>query len=222
MAAYVNWSCVVAPEGILTRPTMFMSKNWMDNVWSWDHCFNALALIYKNPALAWDQFMVMVDAQDELGAFPDYFSDSGIVWNFCKPPIHGWTLKRLMERTDFITRDRLSEVYNPLCRWTEWWFTYRDDDGDGLPQYNHGNDSGWDNSTIFAEVVPVEAPDLVAFLVYQMDVLAQVAHRLDRDDEAQQWADRADELLKKMLTAFWRDDHFVALSARLTRRNRIR
>jgi putative isomerase len=36
VAAYVNWSCVVAPEGRLRRPTMYMSKNWMDNVWSWD------------------------------------------------------------------------------------------------------------------------------------------------------------------------------------------
>lgn len=213
MAGYVNWSCVVAPEGRLQRPTMYMSKNWMDNVWSWDHCFNALALVYKNPALAWDQFMVMFDAQDEFGALPDYINDIEIVWNFLKPPIHGWALKRMLERTDSITEDHLAEAYDPLCRWTNWWLEYRDTDGDGLPEYNHGNDSGWDNATVFAHGVPIEAPDLAAFLVCQMDVLADVARRLDKTAEADQWHQRADDLLAGLLASFWRDDHFVTLHA---------
>lgn len=210
MAAYVNWSSVVAPGGKLKRPTMYMSKNWMDNVWSWDHCFNALALVDNNPALAWDQFMVMFDVQDEFGALPDYINDVESVWNFCKPPIHGWALQRLLERTDAITGEHLAEAYGPLCRWTDWWLSYRDADGDGLPEYHHGNDSGWDNSTVFAHGVPVQSPDLAAFLVYQMDVLADVAARLGRSAEANHWRERADDLLAKMLAAFWRGDHFVA------------
>jgi hypothetical protein len=109
-AAYVNWSCVVAPEGVLRRPAMYMSKNWMDNVWSWDHCFNALALAEQNPALAWDQFMVMFDAQDEFGALPDYVNDVETVWNFFKPPIHGWTLRRLLERSDALDQEHLAEA----------------------------------------------------------------------------------------------------------------
>lgn len=212
-AAYVNWSCVVAPEGQLYRPTMYMSKNWMDNVWSWDHCFNALALVDKNPALAWDQFMVMFDVQDEFGALPDYINDVECVWNFCKPPIHGWTLRRMLERTDAITVEHLAEVYGPLCRWTDWWLSYRDSDGDGLPEYHHGNDSGWDNATLFAHGVPVEAPDLSAFLVYQMDVLAEIAAQLGRGAEAEQWRHRADNLLAKLLAAFWHEDHFIARHA---------
>ncbi len=44
LAAYVLWSATVAPEGFLRRESVFMSKHWMDKVWSWDHCFNALAL----------------------------------------------------------------------------------------------------------------------------------------------------------------------------------
>ena len=213
-AAYVNWSCVVAPAGLLHRPAMYMSKNWMDNIWSWDHCFNALALAEKNPALAWDQFMVMFDAQDEFGALPDYINDVESVWNFVKPPIHGWALRRLLERNPALGQERLAEAYAPLCHWTNWWLSYRDTDGDGLPEYNHGNDSGWDNATIFAHGVPVEAPDLAAFLVYQMDVLSDIAGRLGRTAEADQWQRRADDLLEKLLTAFWRGDHFVARHAR--------
>ena len=59
LAAYVNWESVVAPEGHLTRPAMLMSKNWMTRLWSWDDCFNAMALISGNPELAWDQVKIL-------------------------------------------------------------------------------------------------------------------------------------------------------------------
>ena len=43
-AAYITWSCLVGPRGLLDRPAMLMSKNWMFATWSWDHCFNAQGL----------------------------------------------------------------------------------------------------------------------------------------------------------------------------------
>lgn len=71
-------------------------------------------------------------------------------------------------------------VYDALVKWTYWWLTYRDDDNDGIPQYNHGNESGWDNGTAFSGGVPIECPDLTAYLIIQMDVLADIAGRLGR------------------------------------------
>jgi glycogen debranching enzyme len=210
IAAYIDWSCVVAPSGHLTRPAMYMSKNWMTGIWSWDHCFNAIALAYKNPQLAWDQFMIMFDNQDEHGALPDQLNDKLAIWNFSKPPIHGWTLQHLLRRTDWITADRLREAYEPLCRWTEWWLTYRDDDRDGVPQYHHGNDSGWDNCTAFMVAPPVEGADLSAFLVIQMDVLAEVARALGKMQAAKDWKAAADALLDRLLAHSWRGDRFVA------------
>ena len=55
---------MVAAAGHLRRPAMYMSKNAMASIWSWDNCFNALALVPHQPELAWDQLMVMVDLQD--------------------------------------------------------------------------------------------------------------------------------------------------------------
>jgi putative isomerase len=210
MAAYINWSCVVNPAGYLTRPAMLMSKNWMTNVWSWDHCFNAMALVYSNPELAWDQLMLMVDNQDVHGAFPDSINDADIVWNFCKPPIHGWALRFMLRRSRWITPQRLEEIYAPLCRWTDWWLDCRDADGDGIPQYHHGNDSGWDNCTAFEVGPPVESADLSAYLIIQMDVLAEVARLMGREDEALSWQRRADALLERLLAHSWRGDRFVA------------
>ena len=197
LAAYVQWSAIVAPSGHLRRPAMLMSKNHMANVWSWDHCFNALALVSHAPELAWDQFLIPFDHQDAAGALPDSVNDATVVRGFTKPPIHGWALRGLIERDvkGYLTAERLAAVYEPLARWTRWWLRFRDQDADGIPQYNHGNDSGWDNATPFDVGFPVESPDLCAYLVLQMDMLADLARRQGKTDDAEQWTRDADALL---------------------------
>ncbi len=214
LAAYICWSCVVRPRGLLLRPAMFMSKNWMARIWNWDNCFNALALAEQNPQMAWDQLLIFFDHQADDGALPDHVIDSSRSYRFYKPPVHGWTIRRLMQRTHWIDEERLRAIYDPLCRWTTWWLTFRDDDHDGIPQYNHGNESGWDNGTIFADGVPVESPDLAAYLIIQMDVLAEIAARLGRPDDQARWAERADGLLALLIAHFWDGEQFRA------RRNR--
>ncbi|MDK8190276.1 trehalase family glycosidase [Paenibacillus sp. UMB7766-LJ446] len=211
LAAYITWSCLVPAEGCLTRPAMYMSKNWMTNIWSWDHCFNAMALVRHDPKLAWDQFMIFFDRQDESGLIPDFVNDKYELWNCNKPPIHGWTLAWMMKRTDYIREAQLREVYGPLSKWTKWWFRYRDDDGDGIPQYNHGNDSGWDNSTAFNNGIPVESPDLAAFLIIQTELLAEIAGLLGLTEESSEWRKLADNTLEKMISHFWKDGRFISL-----------
>ncbi|BFH60682.1 amylo-alpha-1,6-glucosidase [Paenibacillus azoreducens] len=210
LAAYITWSCLVPAEGCLTRPAMYMSKNWMTNIWSWDHCFNAMALVRHDPKLAWDQFMIFFDRQDESGLIPDFVNDKYELWNCNKPPIHGWTLAWMMQRTDYIRETQLREVYGPLSKWTRWWFRYRDGDGDGIPQYNHGNDSGWDNSTAFNNGIPIESPDLAAFLIIQSELLAEIAGLLGFAEESSAWRRLAEDTLTKMIAHFWRDGKFIS------------
>lgn len=208
-AALVHWSSVVAPQRRLGRSTMLMSKDLMNRVWSWDHCFNALALARQDSALAWDQFALFFDHQDVQGALPDFLADSLCSFSFCKPPVHGWALHHLMQSAGLVDDTRLQEIYMPLVRWTEWWFNYRCDAGDIIPKYFHGNDSGWDNGTATADGLPVQSPDLCAYLVVQMDVLATLAARLGKPDEAARWKQRAGELLSRMIAYFWTGERFV-------------
>jgi glycogen debranching enzyme len=100
-----------------------------------------------------------------------------------------------------------------LCRWTNWWLNYRDYDNDGIPQYNHGNDSGWDNSTVFIERPPIESPDLSAFLVIQMEVLSEVVDRLGRKAESQMWKEKSHTLLDKLLKHSLKNDKLLALQS---------
>ncbi|NQT60110.1 MAG: hypothetical protein HQ557_14095 [Bacteroidetes bacterium] len=212
LAAYINWSCMVDPENQIKRPSMLMSKNWMTNIWSWDHCFNAIALSKKSIDLAWDQFMTLFDHQDSHGALPDYINNLKSEWNFLKPPIHGWALKKMMNMHT-VDDQKLHEAYLPLCKWTNWWLTYRDYDKDGIPQYDHGNDSGWDNSTVFSARPPIESPDLVTFLILQMDVLSEVADRIGKHDDSVMWKEKAKALFSQFKKHSLRDNRFVSLQS---------
>jgi hypothetical protein len=209
LAAYVNWTSLVSPRGHLTREAMLMSKNWMINVWSWDHCFNAIALAKHQPALAWDQWAILFDHQHPSGALPDCINDAEIVWNFTKPPVHGWALREMRAQGMHLDKSQLKQAAGWLAKWTDWWLRYRDDDHDGLPNYNHGNDSGWDNSTVMGAGPPVEGTDLAAFLIVQMDVLAGLCDELGRARDAGRWRSRADALYQKLLAHSWRGGQFV-------------
>ena len=211
LAAYVNWSCVVEPCGLIKRPSLFMSKNWMCNVWSWDHCFNAMALAAGQPELALDQMLTMVDHQDEFGCYPDSISDVNISFNFSKPPVHGLAFKELLKRTPRRPSEEIMEtMYASLSKQADWWMDNRRLEGGVLPYYLHGNDSGWDNSTMFSSGVPLFAPDLAALLVVQMEVLAELAGEMGKDAEVDQWQRRADDLFKALMEELWCGDHFVA------------
>src|SRR5450755_2845895 len=116
LAAYVLWSATVLPAGFVGRPAILMSKHWMDKVWSWDHCFNALALAGYLPDLAWHHFQVVFDHQDDAGGLPDSITHSEVLYNFVKPPIHGWALRKLRERQQ-VGRAELVQAYHGLAKW---------------------------------------------------------------------------------------------------------
>jgi glycogen debranching enzyme len=191
-----------------------MSKHWMDKVWSWDHCFNALALAAGDPELAWHQFHIPFDHQDPTGALPDSVTHSEVLYNFVKPPIHGWALSRL-RRTMPAGPDRseLADVYRRLERWTRHWLDRRRAPGSELPHYQHGNDSGWDNATVFDRGGAVESADLAAFLVLQMTELAALAPLAGEHEAAPGWRRGADRMLEAMLDQLWRGGRFTTRAA---------
>lgn len=213
LAAYVNWSACVRKNGFLSRDSMFMSKNWMCGIWSWDHCFNAMALSYGRPEDAWNQFMTMFDYQDTTGRIPDMVTDAQEIWNFCKPPVHGWALLHMMKHME-LSREQKEEVYEKLLAWTDWWFCYRDHEQEGICEYNHGNDCGWDNSTVFKELPPVKLPELQAFLIIQMDALMQLAKELGKAEEVKKLQMRQQRTLAAMLALCFVDQKPVAIHSK--------
>ncbi|MFI5927739.1 amylo-alpha-1,6-glucosidase [Micromonospora sp. NPDC051543] len=211
LAAYVLWSATVDPAGFVTRPAVLMSKHWMDKVWSWDHCFNAIALAAGEPELAWHQFHLPFDHQDAAGALPDSVTHSEVLHNYVKPPIHGWALRHLRRRLPHPPeRTALAQTYDRLARWTGFWLDARRAPGADLPHYQHGNDSGWDNATTFDDHRVLETADLAAFLVSQLDCLADLAAELG--EAADRWTREADRIRTAMLRDLWDGERFAARS----------
>ena len=212
LAAYVLWSATVSPMGYLRRESILMSKHWMDKVWSWDHAFNALALAPGLLPEALDQFLTPFDHMDGSGALPDSVTHSEVLYNYVKPPIHGWALERLRARALApLTAGQLAEIYRRLSAWTRFWLDYRRVDGHPLAYYEHGNDSGWDNSTTFDHCPVIESPDLAAFLVVQLDTLVGLVAELEAGDGAE-WASERDSIVAALCNALWDGDRFVARS----------
>ncbi len=213
LARYVNGSAVVNVTGALRRPTMLMSKNWMNQCWTWDHCFNAIAHAASEPDLAWDQWLVPFDFMQPSGALPDSVTTAQPTWLAAKPPIHGWALGWMERLGGPLSQDRVETAYDYLSRWTHWWLECRDADGDGLPEYHDGCDSGWDNATVFLRDQAVASPDLPSYLVLQMDTLADLATRLGRHAAAAQWRAASAAMLERLLGRLWEGDRFVSREA---------
>lgn len=210
-AWFLLWNCLAPQGGALTRPAIYMSKFWMNNIWAWDNCFNALAIARADPGLAWAQLLLFFDHQDPQGMVPDCINDLEAVYGFTKPPIHGWAIRKLIQTLGLKTcLPYLEQIYKPLSRLTEWWYEVRDFDRDGLPQYHHGNDSGWDNATTFDQGYPTESTDLAAHLVLQCEMLAFIGRTLRKNKSAACWQERANQQLNRLLDHSIKKDRFIS------------
>ncbi len=105
---------------------------------------------------------------------------------------------------------RRRALYATLAASTRWWLTHRRWPGSALCHYLHGNDSGWDNSTMFDAGAPLEGPDLNAALVVQCGELALLAAGLGQATEAAGWRRQADRLRAALLRELWDGDGFAA------------
>ena len=218
---YNLFSSFVRAEGDYKNDTMLMSKKTMSSTWSWDHCFNALAMAEmktlesdpdRRARVALGQFSAPFYLQTPLGGLPDMWNPGlETRWGTMKPPIHGWCFEKLMDRF-WIDRDTLTEIYFWLEKWTNWWMKECDTDGDGIPDYPQGCDSGWDTSTLFDIGYYLESPDLPAFLILQMRALAHLADKLTAwpvvtgkpwEARRDEWLAEADALLERFLAHSW-------------------
>lgn len=209
LASYILWSALVPPEGMLTRPAVYMSKNGMNNIWSWDNCFVALGLALQDAQSAFDQMAVIFKAQHESGRLPDFVNDRYCYWSFTKPPVHGWTFAKLRAMSPKLyDESKIRIIADWLERQANNWLA--GPSYDGLPAYRHGNDAGWDNATVFAEGGPVVTPDLATFLCLTLDEVAVCYKKLGLKESADVARLRSEELMNNLVSVLWNGERFVS------------
>jgi putative isomerase len=203
---------LVSTRYYLTREAMAPSKIHYVGVWQWDNFFHALAYRHVDARLAQDQLRILIDHQCEDGMIPDAVHDEGTVTHLTfpveadvtKPPLIAWAAWKIHELSH--DSEFLNEIYEPLLRWNRWWFEYNDPDGDGLCEYRHPFSSGLDDSPLWDDGMPVTSPDLNTYLCLQQEALSRIAYVIGAEDDAAQWARRADEMVARMIDELWDDE----------------
>jgi len=211
-AAWFLWSYFVNPSGKIKRPLIYMTGTSCAS--EWQMCQNAVAL-HRDLALSVELLLNMFDEASPVGQLPDFYDDMRGIYQLIKPPLQGWALKLLMKDHDLgreVPREKLEALYAGCAKWADWFMRYRDDDHDGLPQYEHGDETGLDDCSVFKVSPVMETPDLCALLGLLFEALGDLAKILGKDpSEASEWYRRSKEIIDRMLAAFWNGERFVAL-----------
>lgn len=214
-AAYILYSHIVGPAGRIRRPMMYMFSNFCGSQWQLAH--HAVAL-HRDLDMAMKFMMIPLDEASPEGQLPDFYDDSYGCYQSIKPPVQGWALKEIMKHHDLekeMDPKDLRYLYDGLVKWGNWFMTYRDDDRDGLPQYEHGDDAGLDDNSVFKYDNIMETPDLCAYLGLLFEALGDIAGMLKLGKEVQSdWYNRSKEIIDRMIKAFWKNGQFVALKNR--------
>jgi len=209
LAAYIQWSSLVSARGLNKREAGLVSKNWYVGIWNWDHCHSAIGLALSHPDVAWNDYVCMFDHQSEMGSFPDLFNDFSEMWNYHKPSVYGWVLKYMLHNSNLVNDSLLRSMYIPLKHLSEFWLKYRANNGNSLPQF-YNSSEGWDVSTPYDAGLPLETPELAAFLIVQMDLLAEIAQKTGLSNDADLWKNRSDKMLELLISRLWTGEKFVS------------
>lgn len=210
LGSYIFWSLEAEPRNAFKRPVWLVSKEGFEHVYSWDSAFTALGLWPTHPAQAWRCLMTVLEHQHPSGMISSPCMETGAACNFTNPPVHGWVLSRMRQVRE-LDPGQCAHLYPFLLSASNWWLNARDDDGDGLPSYFHGNDCGWDNATLFDPTPTVTSPDLAALLAVQFDELAHLARRLGLGPESDRHRAQAQRIIDALCERLWDGERFIAL-----------
>ncbi|MDD6189026.1 MAG: hypothetical protein PUB32_05540 [Clostridiales bacterium] len=209
---YTLWSYLTSPYGTAKHTMIQMFAGVMAS--QWQMCQNAVAL-QEDMDTAIDLLLGPLARASEEGQLSDSYDDAAYESIMIKPPIHGWALKQIMKHHDLaaeVSRDKLETLYSGIGKWGDWFMTYRDEDGNGLPILYHGDETGIDDTTMFLRHGQLLTPDICAYLVILFEAVGDLARILTKPEaEMNAWYTKSRELLDRMLDAFWDGERFVAL-----------
>ncbi|MDR1541287.1 MAG: hypothetical protein LBU32_25490 [Clostridiales bacterium] len=210
LCAYAVWVCHAAPKGLMKEPAVLFTKPTASGMFSWHQAYHAMSAL-NDPDRSVQLMMSFFSNQDEFGEIADIYDDKFNNILATKPPFHGYALLYMMERMgDSLTREHCAKMLPGLRNLYKWWTSLRDTDADGVPQYNHGCESGIDYSDMFRKGVPVEAPDIISYCALLAEALGKLSKRLGDDCEAAAWQEKSSFLIETLVKEFWNGKKFVA------------
>ena len=203
-------SLFICGEGGLTgkKRLPWTTKDFLAIAFYWDSAFSCVGASEFNREACRETIEAFCDNISPRGGLPGTLCDTHRAGEGQAPVMawSAWTVYRQEKQADWLAR-----VYPALGGYYRYWMKYHSSRR-GLPlYYNAGqagdNDVRWD--PVYGRQMGneplsgVEPPDLSAFFVTELRVLAKMAAELGRADEACQWQTEADALAQKIVETFY-------------------
>ena len=210
LAAWTIWTHTMPAGGYLKNQTVFMGKLSFLRAFSWQQSYQAMAL-RSNTKEAWKLLLSMFEYQDAAGQLPDSVGETGASYRVSKPVIQGLAIDYLLNNGDMsgIGKEDYKKMYEGLSRFTSWWLTKRDHQGNGIPKYYHPDESGWDDATIFKKGTPLMSGDLLAWIILAAEACGKIAEKAGAGGEAAKWEAESKRLLEILVKDFWNGKQFT-------------
>ncbi len=210
-AAYIIWTHLISPTLTTTTWMMLMFPGVISSCWQ--HIQNAVAL-QDNPELSISLLLTPLQRQSEDGQVADMYDEAYLSTGSYKPNVFGFAIKNIMSHHNILEKwseESINELYEKAGKWADWFMEYRDDDGDGLPGFEGGNENGYDEVTAYFDTISLATPDLCAHEVLNFEAQGDLAKLLGKNEEAEKWYAKSKALLDNMIQNMWDGEHFVAL-----------
>ncbi len=210
MAAWVIWAHTLGPRGNLRGEVVYMTRTQWTRAFGWQQSFQAMAAC-GSAAASWQLLQTMFDYQDAAGQLPDSTGDLWMDHRVSKPGVQGLALDFLLQRhaLDAIPRKEIALLYDKLTRYTEWWLSWRDKNGSGLPQYFHADESPGEFCSLFGAGLPMHSADLAAFAALLTEGCGVLAKHLGQTEQAEMWQKRSAAIIRQMLDELWDGKRFI-------------
>lgn len=209
---YLLWSYLMSPYDSVKHTSILMFASNMAS--QWQMCQNAVAL-QEHTDMAIDLLLGPIDRISPLGQLPDSYDDSQYESLMVKPPMHGWALLEIMKRNDILkacSRDRLEKLYSGMGRWADWFMTYRDEDGDGLPTLIHSDETGLDDCSLWIKHMQITSPDIAAYLTLLFEAVGKLGELLNKPAaETVAWLLKSKNIQESMIRILWDGQRFAGL-----------
>jgi hypothetical protein len=201
---------VYSPEGAI-RHRWTTPDRWPHRaMWLWDSVFHAIGWRHLDGALARDALAAVFDCQAPDGFIPLHMTPTEVS-RVTQPPIIGLGVASVSQLAP--DPDWLEALYPGLGAYVAWDLAHRDPTGNGLVAWQieanptcRSGESGMDNSPRFDDATLLEAVDFNAFLASECDLLADLALRLGRADDATRWRQQHRKLCGLINKRLWSEE----------------
>lgn len=209
-ALWQTWNMIVEPDGEsdYRRPMVKMMHCIFEQAFAWQMPMQAICLA-RAPKLAWDLLCSCFEYQDAHGRLSDAVPYKDVPGRpAMKPPVQGAALLWLMDRgvveqaaPSGAERKWLLER---MIRAIDFYFEYRDSDGDGLPEYHRALETGWEDAPQYRIGMPQASPDLCALLALELEAVARLGETVGMPEaERTTYLERSASLIRRLVDSFW-------------------